>query len=295
MEELKIKQREIYDSHIVKSDPHKINLDRRGFIFIFRLKERKLKKLLTLLRIFPKAVVLDIGCRDGRFLNKLNAQYKTQGIGIDISSLQLRENLINNPFNNIYSVSDAEIIPFKDNSFDFVFCFDVFEHLSHPARCIAEISRVLKPKSQVLVYTINQNDKYTWHYFLRKISLGKLGVDRGDCGDHDKDRFLRIEETVNDYKESGLKIDKIIFFHAFFTLAFDEICQKFLNFVYMDTKQSNLENKRVVAIMKIFSYLLDSLLSVLEFIDRLWTDRGYSNGFFIVVHKEEKNYAKINF
>src|SRR4030095_4083558 len=42
-------------------------------------------------------------------------------------------------------VGDAHALPFRDSSFDWVFAFNVFEHLRDPARVAEEILRVLKP------------------------------------------------------------------------------------------------------------------------------------------------------
>jgi len=50
-------------------------------------------------------------------------------------------------------VGDAHALPFRDEVFDRVFAFNVFEHLRQPARAAAEIRRVLKPGGEVLVHT----------------------------------------------------------------------------------------------------------------------------------------------
>ncbi len=50
-------------------------------------------------------------------------------------------------------VGDAHALPFRDNSFDHVFAFNVFEHLRDPATAAREIRRVLKPDGAVAVHT----------------------------------------------------------------------------------------------------------------------------------------------
>ena len=50
-------------------------------------------------------------------------------------------------------VGDAHRLPFRDDSFDRVFAFNVFEHLREPARAAAEIMRVLKPGGTVAIHT----------------------------------------------------------------------------------------------------------------------------------------------
>lgn len=290
MEELKIRQKTLYDSHTVRPGVFKIAVDESGFAFGIRLKEKKLKKILISLGIEPQAAVLDIGCREGRFLNKLNAQYGAQGIGVDISNMQLQENAKNNPFANIYCAADAEAMPFRSNVFDFVFCFDVFEHLPNPHKCLSEISRVLKPKGRALIYAINSKDKYTWHWFLRKISLSKIGVDKGEFEDHDRDNFIRIEDIAASSKAQNLHIEKVIFFHAFFTLAFDEAWPVILRFMHRKTVSKAATNSAqencMPPGMRISSYFTDLVMPFLEFLDKPWAGRGFSNGFFVILRKE---------
>lgn len=50
-------------------------------------------------------------------------------------------------------VGDAHCLPFRDNVFDHVFAFNVFEHLRRPAIAAAEIYRVLKPGGRVALHT----------------------------------------------------------------------------------------------------------------------------------------------
>ncbi|MDP9005195.1 MAG: class I SAM-dependent methyltransferase [Verrucomicrobiota bacterium] len=50
-------------------------------------------------------------------------------------------------------VGDAHHLPFRDNVFDRVFAFNVFEHLTDPKKAAEEILRVLKPGGAVAVHT----------------------------------------------------------------------------------------------------------------------------------------------
>jgi uncharacterized protein YbaR (Trm112 family) len=50
-------------------------------------------------------------------------------------------------------VGDAHQLPFRDNVFDQVFAFNVFEHLANPKKAAAEILRVLKPGGSVAIHT----------------------------------------------------------------------------------------------------------------------------------------------
>lgn len=48
---------------------------------------------------------------------------------------------------------DAHAMPWPDASFDFVYSFSVFEHVSDPAKCLDEVIRVLKPGGVFLIST----------------------------------------------------------------------------------------------------------------------------------------------
>jgi ubiquinone/menaquinone biosynthesis C-methylase UbiE/uncharacterized protein YbaR (Trm112 family) len=297
-DELKAKQKKAYEENVSKTSPEQIEIDRGGFSYPTTLKLAKIRKILTSVNLFPKASVLDVGCGDGRMLNKLVAQYQIKGQGVDISSNQLKENLRNNPFGNIFYLSDAERLPFGDNTFDFIFCFDVLEHLSSPQACINEICRTLKKDRKALIYVISRKDKYTWHWFLRKVSGKKLGVDKGEFGDHQRENFLQPEEVMTFFRAANAKVKRVIYFHSFFTLAFDEL-SKYLSSKYKDSSKSednqplNREVKKkrdasgvkVPVPVKLWAILVNILLGPLELCDKIWSQRGYSNGFFVEIEK----------
>jgi SAM-dependent methyltransferase/uncharacterized protein YbaR (Trm112 family) len=50
-------------------------------------------------------------------------------------------------------VGDAHHLPFRDDTFDRVFAFNVFEHLADPSVAAQEIYRVLKPGGSVVIHT----------------------------------------------------------------------------------------------------------------------------------------------
>jgi 2-polyprenyl-3-methyl-5-hydroxy-6-metoxy-1,4-benzoquinol methylase len=55
-------------------------------------------------------------------------------------------------------------IPFADNSFDTILCFDVMEHVMEPAEVIAEWARVLRPGGQVLIWWMPWMHPYGHHF-----------------------------------------------------------------------------------------------------------------------------------
>lgn len=91
--------------------------------------------------------VLDIGCSSGKFLKHLSKHIES-GIGIDIA-------IQKSDFGNItFLNSDAsKSLPFKNNYFDCVTCFEVIEHIKNDKDLIKEIKRILKPDGYFILST----------------------------------------------------------------------------------------------------------------------------------------------
>ncbi len=75
-------------------------------------------------------------------------------------------------------VADACNLPYKDEFFDYVISFDVFEHIEDDVKSVSEVHRVLK-KSGMLIFTVpafkvlfSSHDKHLGHY--RRYSKGML-------------------------------------------------------------------------------------------------------------------------
>lgn len=298
-EKFKTLQRGHYERNVLKLDTIRKSIDQGGFTYSLTLKAVKIRKVINSLDLFQGANVLDIGCRDGRLLNKLKAQFQTNNYGIDISLKQLQENVKTNPFNNNYFLADAEFLPFAENSFDLVICFDVLEHLPDYRKCIKEIASVLKQDGLAIFYAISKKQKYTWGWFLHKATRGLLGKGMGEV--HQREYFLSPEETVDWCKRCAFEVEKVIYFHCFFVWAFDsfflsikDILGSILNRRKKIVKQKiALTNNSKIIIypasifIRIWSFFINSLLPILEFFDSLWQRKGYSSGFFLQVKKKQ--------
>ena len=99
--------------------------------------------------------ILDLGCADGPFLPTLNYySKKIVGIDLDKDSLILANKLINDHNFKLKKVgllnSDGLYLPFKDRTFDLIFCLEVLEHVENSLQAINEISRILKKKGVLI-------------------------------------------------------------------------------------------------------------------------------------------------
>ena len=99
--------------------------------------------------VHNKNAILDVGCGDGYFLSNIEEElnkrnFKISATGVDLSKEAVK--LAESAYPDIsFEVMDAEQMDIKDNSFDFIVSYGVFEHLSKPLSGIKEVSRVLKP------------------------------------------------------------------------------------------------------------------------------------------------------
>ncbi|GAB7016308.1 hypothetical protein JCM10550A_16760 [Methanogenium cariaci] len=97
--------------------------------------------------------ILDAGCGKGRFSDLL-LKAGAEVVGIDFSDelLQATRN-INGGF---FTQGSLTRLPFKDNSFDYVFSIEVLEHIPDTEIAISELIRVLRTNGKILIIDKNK-------------------------------------------------------------------------------------------------------------------------------------------
>ncbi|MBV9281580.1 MAG: 3-demethylubiquinone-9 3-O-methyltransferase [Chloroflexi bacterium] len=101
---------------------------------------------------------LDVGCGGGLLAEEF-ARLGCRVTGIDPSESSIetaRAHAARSGLGIKYVVGAGESLPFRDESFDIVYCCDVLEHVSDLDRVVAETARVLKPGGVYLYDTINR-------------------------------------------------------------------------------------------------------------------------------------------
>ncbi len=145
--------------------------------------------------------VLDIGCGGGlacEFLANLNAD--VSGIDLSFNSIKIAQEhsrLSNLKIN--YQRALAESLPYEENSFDVVLCFDVLEHIEDWKKVISEAYRVLKQGGLFLFDTINRNFKSKF----RMIWLLEDTLKHIPTGLHDWNKFIKPQEMIEIMKSTG--------------------------------------------------------------------------------------------
>lgn len=94
--------------------------------------------------------ILEVGAGSSPLLSELCAFLR---VASDLSLAMLTARPLSAGNDSV--VSDAEHLPFADQSFDAVFCINAFEHILTPALAVAEAARVLVPGGRFLTVTPN--------------------------------------------------------------------------------------------------------------------------------------------
>lgn len=149
---------------------------KEGFKYDINTKNTRIYMIKRYINKFHKPPnVLDIGCGFGRNLLAVADRIEA-GIGIDPSDRAIKKAKDVCDFLDVENLEFVngigEDIPFPENSFDMIICFDVLEHVINPKALIDEIMRVLKQEGTAIFFT-GCNAKFNYHYFKNLIVYKK--------------------------------------------------------------------------------------------------------------------------
>lgn len=127
---------------------------------------REVKKVITSVNS-----VLDVGCADGVFSNVIfKSTNAKKFIGLDIvkSSVDWANKHWTKNKRMKFIVGDAHKLPFKDETFDAVFCLEALEHVVNPVQVFKEFKRVMKKGGYGVFLVPSDNDlfKIVWWLWL---------------------------------------------------------------------------------------------------------------------------------
>lgn len=181
--------------------------------------------------------VLDVGCGGGaacEFAAKLGAQVS----GIDLSPNSIKaaqDHAIKSNLKIDYQSGIAEKLPYDDNTFDMVLCFDVLEHVDDWNKVVSEVYRVLNKEGLFLFDTINKTfkSKVIMIWLLEDI-LKQLPK-----GLHDWNKFITPQELITNMENTGFR-DIVI---KGFDMTDGTNFQTLINMVFQGLNHQNKDNK----------------------------------------------------
>jgi SAM-dependent methyltransferase len=101
------------------------------------------------------AKTLDAGCGVG-WGTALLAEPAETAVGVDISLLAVSE--ARRRYGDVAEFREGDLhrLPFGDDEFDVIVCFEAIEHLAEPGRALDEMHRVLRPEGLLLISSPNR-------------------------------------------------------------------------------------------------------------------------------------------
>jgi 2-polyprenyl-3-methyl-5-hydroxy-6-metoxy-1,4-benzoquinol methylase len=99
--------------------------------------------------------VLDAGCGVGYGTAMLAGAGAAEAIGIDVSADSVATAAAAHP-DVRFVAADLHELPFEDDRFDFISCFEVIEHVDRQEAAITELSRVLAPDGILAISSPNR-------------------------------------------------------------------------------------------------------------------------------------------
>lgn len=115
--------------------------------------------------------ILEVGCGAGAFARSIGdyrSDLKIVACDIDPKSIEIAKNFGGKI---TYTLGDIQKLPYKNNSFDAVLAFDVFEHLEKPEEAFLEIFRVLKKEGVFHCAIPVEGSFFTLHGLISKVGI----------------------------------------------------------------------------------------------------------------------------
>jgi len=103
--------------------------------------------------LLPGDTVLDVGCGDARAYQASVMGVARELHGIDISAHAVARAQRKGVLARVHDLT--ENLPYGDETFDLVICFEVLEHLFDPKHAVREMRRILRPGGRLLVSVPN--------------------------------------------------------------------------------------------------------------------------------------------
>ena len=106
----------------------------------------------------PGQVVLDAGCRDGRFAIPLVQRFGCRVVGVDVVDAGFARGRADAASAGASAAvsfvqGDLEALPIGSGACDLVWCRDTLEHIGDPGGVLGECHRVLRPGGGMLLHT----------------------------------------------------------------------------------------------------------------------------------------------
>lgn len=215
--------------------------------------------------------ILDIGCGNGHLTHFM------LGRNNEVFAVDSRNYNISERYPGVkFTLADARALPYRDSSFDFIFCSDLFEHVPNYEKIVLEIARVLKLSEQCLVSTVEGHWKSPVK--IRKLLLKLPDIIR--------------KRILGAFDQRDEELDKNFLGHINLDIALNDLEQLFLeNGGLMVVKRKTYCHLVGSLLMEIFfssnermRYFIFPLLRFMLPLDKIFKNKYYWQ-FYIMAQK----------
>ncbi|MFC2161323.1 class I SAM-dependent methyltransferase [Acidobacteriota bacterium] len=264
----------------------------------------------TALRYAYNRKILDLGCGTGYGSHFLASFGAKKVIACDLSeeALKYAKRFYGHPSVEYINIDLNITLPFKDKSFDFVFCSQVIEHISEPIKLLFEIKRVLNSGGFCLVTEPNkdlfspESLENSNEYHVNEMNLIEFKASGKRVFPLVEVRGIPQNCLELDTKGNlNLKTNKAVF-PSDFLMRSDNVekCENLLMFAHT-LRNGNFSNKLPLAVLDVSKnlapFFLDPVLNEWIILDNypktLSTDKKPSKYFGIVYRKFYSKFEKL--
>jgi len=254
-----------------------------GLKKVIRPKDLAVKKHLARLGFDKAKRILDFGCANGIWLERLLADSQAQGVGVDISERLIEKASARPRKRGKYICVEKEWL-LKKNSFDFCFSLDVFEHIKEKKSAVKKIYNTMKPGGRFLFYTLNPNNKYTFDWLFENFGSDYLYR----RADHKKSLFPDPDKFTSLLEKEGFKNVEHVLYDGPANLIWDTSC--YVCLAILERLFSFFHIRRLIKpVVYLNDLLIRFVFPVNNVIDSLFFVKGCSNGYFIWGEKQKLN------
>lgn len=167
-------------------------------VFTAESSVRLIEACARLARLRAGARIADLGCGSGVFTHHLQEQGYCP-VGLDISPKLIA--LAQEKYPGIqFLEGDVEALPFPSASLDAVLLSGLVHHLPDPARCAAEVFRVLRPGGSFVAFDPNRMNPFMYLYRDRSSPLySSVGVTENE-------RPILASQITSVFRSAGLTV-----------------------------------------------------------------------------------------
>lgn len=174
---------------------------------------RKLNLAKSLLKNKNFKKCLDVGCASGYMVSEIS-KFAPHAKFTAVDSYDKAIEHAKKIYPNIkFLVANAEKLPFKNDEFDLVICYETIEHITNPLKSLKEMKRVLKKGSNLILTMDSGNWLFRIVWFFWENTKGKVWK-----GAHlHPFNHVELEGLI---KKAGFNINRKIFSHLGMEVTF---------------------------------------------------------------------------